>query len=77
MQFAPENGIYSFFRYDENNTLMIVFNKNKNIVEHDLSKYKEIIGDFTQATNVLENKTIYLNGKLTLAGKSATIFSFK
>lgn len=76
MQFAPEEGIYSFFRYDENNTVMVVFNKNKNAVEHDISKYKEILGKFTQATNVLENKTISLKGKLTLAGKSATIFSF-
>lgn len=77
MQFAPEKGIYSFFRYDENNTIMVVFNKNKNIVEHDITKYKEIIGGFTEATNVLENKTIFLKGKLSLAGKSATIFSFK
>ena len=56
---------------------MVIFNKNKETVQHDLSKYAERIGSFTQAINVLENETVSVHGKLTLAGKSAMIFSFK
>jgi len=77
IQFAPENGIYSYFRYNEEETVMVIFNKNKETVQHDLSKYAERIGSFTQAINVLENKTVSVHGKLTLVGKSAMIFSFK
>lgn len=56
---------------------MVIFNKNKEAVQHDLSKYVERIGSFTQAINILENETVSLHGKLTLAGKSAMIFCFK
>ena len=77
IQFAPENGIYSYFRYNEEETVMVIFNKNKETVQHDLSKYAERIGSFTQAINILENETVSLHGKLTLAGKSAMIFCFK
>ena len=42
IQFAPENGIYSYFRYNEEETVMVIFNKNKEAIKHDLSKYKEM-----------------------------------
>lgn len=77
MQFAPENGIYTYFRYNDKETIMVVFNKNEEAIEHDISKYKEIIGNFTHATNVLEEKTLELKGKLTISGKKSIIFSFK
>ncbi|MGB1980439.1 MAG: glycoside hydrolase family 13 protein [Flavobacteriaceae bacterium] len=75
IQFAPENGIYTFFRYNEDETLMILFNKNEGKVEHDLSRYEEVLHDFTHATDIMQETTFRLDRKLNLIGKKAYIFS--
>ena len=75
IQFAPENGVYTFFRYNDEETIMVLFNKNDEMVEHKLSKYEEMLGDFTHAANIMGETTVRLDGKLNLSGKKAYIFS--
>jgi glycosidase len=75
IQFAPENGVYTFFRYNDEETIMVLFNKNDEMVEHKLSKYEEMLGDFTHAANIMGDTTVRLDGKLNLSGKKAYIFS--
>lgn len=73
MQFAPENGIYTYFRYNDKETVMVIFNKNTESIEHDLSKYNERIQSFSNATDILHNQNIKLHQKIKLAGKTAMI----
>lgn len=76
MQFAPENGVYTYFRYNDKETIMVIFNKNNESIEHDLSKYNERILSFSNATDILHNQNIKLNHKIKLAAKTAMILNF-
>ena len=54
---------------------MVLFNKNDEMVEHKLSKYEEMLDDFTHAANIMGETTVRLDGKLNLSGKKAYMFS--
>ncbi|WP_255065793.1 glycoside hydrolase family 13 protein [Lacihabitans sp. LS3-19] len=55
-QFAPENGLYSYFRYNEKEKYWIIFNKNSEETTVDLKRYKELLPENPSFFDVLENK---------------------
>ncbi|MDB2702303.1 glycoside hydrolase family 13 protein [Flavobacteriaceae bacterium] len=73
MQFAPEDGVYSFFRYDDEDTVMVIFNKNDKEVKLSTSKYIEIIGDKKAVFDVINDKRFSLESTLRIPAKSALI----
>ncbi|MDB2673218.1 glycoside hydrolase family 13 protein [Flavobacteriaceae bacterium] len=73
MQFAPEDGVYSFFRYNEKETVMIIFNKNDKETAVSLDKYNEIIGDKRNAFDVLNDRRFSLESTLRIPPKTALI----
>jgi glycosidase len=53
MQYAPEQGVYVYFRYDNLQTIMVIMNtatEPKNIV---MSKYSERTSGFTKMKNII------------------------
>lgn len=77
MQFAPENGIYTYFRYNDEQTVMIIFNKNSQTVTHDLNKYNEIIGSSSSATELFQQKEYMLNKPIQLPARSSMVLILK
>lgn len=73
MQFAPEDGTYSFFRYNEKETVMVIFNKNDNETSVSLDKYNEMIGDKSNAFDVLNELKFPLEKTLRIPPKTALI----
>jgi len=69
MQYLPENGVYVYFRYDDNETVMCVMNTNNDAATIDLSRFSERIKDFTKAYDVATGVTFNLQSTLTLGGK--------
>lgn len=70
MHFAPENGIYVYFRYNDKKTIMVILNKSKTNTVFDTKRFKEITAGFTNAIDVLDGN-VYPLSKLNLeAGKS-------
>ena len=76
MQFAPVAGVYSYFRYNDAKIVMVLFNKNKEATEQDLSKYEEILSANSKAFDVLQQKEIELSESLLLPAKSGMILVF-
>ena len=76
MQFAPVAGVYSYFRYNDAKIVMVLFNKNKEATEQDLSKYEEILYANSKAFDVLQQKEIELSESLLLPAKSGMILVF-
>lgn len=73
MQFVPENGVYVYFRYDNNQTVMCVMNTNEGRATIDLTRYAERVKNYTKALDVatgtlfnLENNSLSLGGKYLL-----------
>ncbi len=56
MQYLPEDGVYTYFRYDNNQTVMVVMNTSK--IEKNISfkNYAERTGNFSKYKNILTSE---------------------
>jgi glycosidase len=73
MQFAPIGEVYAYFRYDDEDTVMAVFNKNEAAIELPLTRFAERLGDATRAREVLSGETVDLRRPLRLEPRSVML----
>lgn len=62
MQYIPKDGMYVYFRYDNNQTIMVITNTGDKTLKPDWSWYSERMSGFTQARNVISGKVKQLAG---------------
>ncbi|MEZ5084522.1 MAG: glycoside hydrolase family 13 protein [Bacteroidales bacterium] len=75
-QFVPDDDIYVYFRYTKNACVMVIFNNSINELKAlDTAKYKECIGGYSCATNVVTNETIKYLDAITITPKSVLFWS--
>lgn len=77
MQFTPEQGIYSYVRYTEDERVLVIFNKNESTKEWDLGRYQEIIGGYSDATDVLSGREFTVEALLELPARSVTLLELR
>lgn len=77
LHFAPFDGVYVYFRYNNEKTIMIVLNKNNTDAIIDTKRFEEILKNYSTATNVITNETISVQPSIKVAAKSATVFDVK
>ncbi len=53
LQFVPEDNVYVYFRYDTNDTVMVVLNSNNRDADLDLERFREGWDGYTAAEDVL------------------------
>ncbi|MFK7924492.1 MAG: glycoside hydrolase family 13 protein [Bacteroidia bacterium] len=73
MQFVPENGVYVYFRYDAQQTVMVILNQNDAAQEVDFSRFAERLAGFNKAIDVLGAKEVLDLSKLEVGATSATV----
>jgi glycosidase len=56
--FVPENGIYVYFRYDTENTVMIILSKNLQVADLDTRRFSEVTAGFSKGFNVLKKNNL-------------------
>ncbi|MFB6456503.1 alpha-amylase family glycosyl hydrolase [Chitinophaga sp. Hz27] len=66
MQYAPENGLYVYFRYDDHQTIMCVMNTAKESRKLDVNYYNERTGGFSSARDVITDKVYKLDNSLEI-----------
>ena len=76
MQFVPENGVYVYFRYNSEKTVMVVMNSNDHEEAVDTARFDERIGDYKYAINLTNDEKNSL-GTLKLTGKTTYIFELQ
>ena len=54
MQYLPDDGLYVYFRYDANSTVMCVMNCSDNAKQIDFSKYAERTAGFAKAESIVD-----------------------
>ena len=60
-QFIPRDGVYTYFRYDEKNTVMVMMNTRDKATEKiDIMRFTERISGFTKGKNILTGEFIEL-----------------
>lgn len=67
-QYVPEGGLYVYFRYDSNQTVMCIMNTGNEEKQIDFSKYNERTQGFTKAKSVIGNQSYQTTEKITIPG---------
>jgi neopullulanase len=61
MQYVPENGVYVYFRYNNDQTVMVVMNTAKDKKDISPKKYSERTNGFSKMKNILTGQVIGLD----------------
>jgi len=77
MHFAPAYGAYVYFRYNDNETIMVVLNKDTATTSINTGRFAEIIKNRKQAVNVLTGESIALANRLSIPPRSAVVLELK
>ncbi len=75
-QFIPEDGLYVYFRYTENKTVMVMINKSEQVKQPDMSRFFELTSGFIEATDIISGKKSNLSD-IKLEPQTASIFELK
>jgi len=73
MHFVPENGMYVYFRYDNQDTVLVVLNKNREETDLDLSRFIEILGGKTKGRDIISGNIYDLTSPIKVQAISPLI----
>lgn len=77
MHFSPQDGVYVYFRYDENSKIMVILNKNEEDYNLELDRFEEILDTKRLGQEVMTGQTIQLVGSIPLNPKSPMIIELR
>jgi glycosidase len=77
MQFTPERNVYTYFRYDDEDTVMVVFNRGHEEIDFDMARFAERTAGFTHGRDVTTDVRMNIESTLTLAPMSAMILELE
>ena len=77
MHFAPQNGVYVYFRYNKNEMVMVVMNKNTEVTTINTGRFSEIMKNKKKGTDVLTGQQFSVEKELSLAPRSALILELR
>jgi glycosidase len=72
MQYIPEDGVYLYFRYDNQKTVMVVYNSREKDQRITTERYTERINGTLKARNVITDDVVELS-KLTIPAKATLV----
>ena len=77
VHFIPIDGIYTYFRYNDKSTVMVVMNNNEESRTIETSRYGEFLQRFSSGRDVISKNEIKDLTKFTVQAKSALIIELK
>lgn len=77
MQYIPQDGVYVYFRYDQQKTVMIAYNSNEKPTTLATERFAERTAGFTKALNVMTGEQVNTITSLDLPAKSIAILELK
>jgi neopullulanase len=77
MQFVPDNWVYTYFRYDDKQTVMVVMNTSKDEKSVDPKKFSERTNGFTKAKNIVTSSSNDLSEEWKIPGKTIWIMELE
>jgi glycosidase len=75
--YIPEDNTYVYFRYDANETVMVLFNNSDKIKTLNTKRFAENIGNYKTGKDVITDKIIDVTKEITLEPKSVLILELK
>ena len=75
--YAPEDGVYVYFRHLDSETVMVALNKGTQAAQLDLGRFRECLPRGVAARDVLAGSSVTLLDALTLAPRSALVLDIR
>jgi glycosidase len=72
-QFVPFDGMYVYFRYDDDNAVMVVVNKNKESRQLALARFDEVMKDYSGGRNVMNGQVMRFDDSLYVPESTALV----
>jgi len=73
MHFTPIGNVYAYFRYDDDDTIMIILNLDDDKVDLDMARFAERLRGATRASSVLDESIVDIEDVLELPPRSALL----
>lgn len=73
MQYIPQKGIYVYFRYDAQKTVMVIYNSNDKDATLDTDRFTERMTGFTGAKDVISGTQLPSVASIGIAPKSTLV----
>ncbi len=75
--FIPENDVYVYFRYNKDQSIMIILNKNSEAQELHVERFKERLAGYTRGFDIISNNEISINSDIIIDGSAAMIIELE
>ena len=75
--YVPENNVYTYFRYNDTESVMVLLNNSDEKQEVNVSRFKENILNYTTGKDVITGQTINIKNNISIEAKSALILELK
>jgi neopullulanase len=77
MHFVPENGIYTYFRYNEDEAVMVVLNKNREERLLSTERFGEIMKGYSSGKEIITSANISNLSEIKVPAEAAMIIELK
>jgi hypothetical protein len=74
--YAPFSGVYVYFRYTDQQKVMVILNKNSNTVEIETKRFAEMLDPSDTFKDIITGR-IFSGGKIEVEGKTPLILEVK
>jgi neopullulanase len=75
--FVPQNGIYSYFRYNGDETVMVILNKNNSPQVLDTERFSEIMGGYVSGREIITSAEVGNLKEIKVPALSAMIIELR
>jgi len=77
MQYLPNRGIYVYFRYDAQKTVMMVYNSTTKASSLKTERFEERMSGFRSAVNIINDEVLNDIGTINVPAKTTLVFELK
>jgi glycosidase len=75
--YIPEKNVYTYFRYNTNESIMVLMNNSNETQTINTHRFKESIKDFKTGKEVISELTFDISNQITIEPKSVLILELK
>jgi glycosidase len=73
MHYAPQDGVYVYFRYNDDDMVMVVLNKNEEAVNIDTLRFHEMLTGKSSARNVLTGDSFDIGDQIEVPARGPLV----
>jgi glycosidase len=75
--YIPENNVYVYFRYSDNESVMVIINNSNEKQTFKTNRFQENINNYKSGKDIFNNATFDLKNDISIEGKSVLILELK